>query len=112
MPFPLAHPGSRADKPSMWEWLGEPSLAMDLANTVKRRGAEDVDWLRTGDDLANWARLTPGDVPVVSPGAERLGEIRAFRDDVIEVLRAVRDGAAPPSGALARLNWAARRVPV
>jgi predicted RNA-binding Zn ribbon-like protein len=96
----------------MWEWLGEPSLAMDFANTVKRQGAEDVDWLRTGDDLADWARLTPEDVPVVSPGVERLDEVRAFRDDVIAVLRAVLDGATPPSGALARLNGAARRVPV
>lgn len=93
----------------MWEWLGEP-LAMDFANTIKRRAAEDVDWLRTPADLAEWARLTPADVPV--PDEAPLGTVRAFRHHVRAFLRAVLDGAPPPDDAAQAINAAARAVPV
>jgi len=94
----------------MWEWLGEP-LAMDFANTIKRRGAEDVDWLRTPADLADWARLTPADVPVPADSA-RLADVRAFRDDVRGFLGAVLAGSPPPDDAAEAINVAARAVPV
>ena len=94
----------------MWEWLGEP-LAMDFANTIKRRGAEDVDWLRTPADLEEWARLTPSDVPIPA-GAGRLDAVHAFRGHVRRFLRAVLDGSPLPDDATEAINAAARAVPV
>jgi predicted RNA-binding Zn ribbon-like protein len=92
----------------MWEWLGEP-LAVDLANTVKRRGDEERELLRSGADLAEWARLQAGRVPRV-PAADvetRLGDVLAVRDAVIAVLHGERDGRAAQI-----VNAAARRVPL
>jgi predicted RNA-binding Zn ribbon-like protein len=96
-----------------WDWLGEP-LAVDFANTLKRRGAEHAELLVTGADLERWCALEHGRVP--SPGAaeaeERLAEVRAVRDDVFAVLRAAAEGAAAPRAAVARLDARARRHPV
>lgn len=96
----------------MWEWLGEP-LAVDFANTTKRVGTEDRECLRSGADLAEWARLERVAVPPVSARAAdaRLGEVRELRAAVVAVLHAARARAAAPSPAVVRVNAAARRVP-
>jgi predicted RNA-binding Zn ribbon-like protein len=96
-----------------WDWLGEP-LAVDFANTVKRRGAAHADLLLAGDDLRRWCALE-GDrvrMPSAAEAAARLGDVRAVRDDVFAVLRAAAQSAAPPPGAAARLDARARRHPV
>jgi len=102
----------------MWEWLGEP-LAVDFANTTKRRGAEARECLRSGADVAEWARLQAGRVPRVAAADAhaRLGELIALRDAVATVLRARVDArgrsiARDLAAATARVNAAARAVPI
>jgi predicted RNA-binding Zn ribbon-like protein len=96
-----------------WDWLGEP-LAVDLANTIKRRGREYVELLRAPADLAEWCRHEAGRVPASAAEAAgaRLGEVRAVRDDVFAVLRAAAEGEPVPAGAAGRLDARARRHPV
>src|SRR3954451_1782433 len=98
---------------SPWFWLTEP-LAMDFANTIRRRGMVDHDYLRTGADLASWSVAEAPHVPRVSARAAqaRIEEIRAFRDDVRAILQATVDGAPLPARATGRVNARARGVPV
>jgi predicted RNA-binding Zn ribbon-like protein len=100
-------------EPPLWDWLGEP-LAIDFANTTRRRGAVQHELLLGGDDVATWAQRQAGRVPAVAPrtAAGRLEEIRAARDDVQAVLHAAADGAPLPPRAAARLNARARAMPV
>ena len=97
----------------LWSWLSEP-LPMDFANTIRRRGMVEHDFLRTGADVASWSEVETPQVPRVSARAAqaRLEEIRAVRDDVKAVLRATVDGAPLPARAVARLNARARAAPV
>jgi hypothetical protein len=98
---------------SPWFWLTEP-LAMDFANTIRRRGMVDHDYLRTGADLASWSVAEAPQVPRVSARAAqaRLEEIRAVRDDVRAIMQATVDGAPLPARAVARVNARSRGVPV
>jgi predicted RNA-binding Zn ribbon-like protein len=97
----------------MWDWLGEP-LGIDFANTRKRRGAEDVDLLRDGAELARWSELEAGRVPRLdaATAAAHLDTVRAVRDDVFAVLRAAAAGDPPPAAAAGRLDARVRRHPV
>jgi predicted RNA-binding Zn ribbon-like protein len=100
-------------EPPLWDWLGEP-LAIDFANTTRRRGTVEHELLQAGEDVATWARRQGGRVPRVAGRAAtaRLDEIRRARDDVQAVLRAAAHGAWLPSPAVARLNARARALPV
>ena len=97
----------------LWAWLSEP-LAMDFANTIRRRGMVDHDYLRTGADMASWAAAEAPQVPRVSARAAqaRLEEIRAVRDDVRAILHATVDGVSLPAPATRRLNARVRAVPL
>ena len=97
----------------MWEWLGD-DLAIDFANTRKRRGRDYVELLATGADVAEWARLEEGRVPAVTApaAAPRLDEVRAVRDDVFAVLRATAAGEPHPAAASRRIDERLRRTPV
>src|SRR4051794_29040556 len=96
-----------------WDWLGEP-LAVDFANTLKRRGADHVELLVSGEDLARWSALEAPRVPALNTAdAERdLDAVRAVRDDVFAVLRAAAQGEPPLPEAAERLDARARRHPV
>ena len=94
----------------MWDWLGEP-LAADFANTTKRRGMEEREYLRSGADLAEWARRQHGRVPLVSEDVA-LDEALALRAAVKRVLYAAVAGHGRPATAIARVNAAARAVPL
>jgi hypothetical protein len=98
---------------SAWDWLGEP-LAVDFANTVKRRGSRYVELLRDGADVAAWCARERGRVPRLDgpTATARLDEIRATRDDVFAVLSAVADRRAGPRSSAERLDARARRFPV
>ena len=97
----------------LWSWLSEP-LPMDFANTIRRRGMVEHDYLRTGADLASWSEREAGRVPRVSAraAAARLDEVRGVRDDVKAVLWAAANDAALPARATARLNGLARARPL
>jgi predicted RNA-binding Zn ribbon-like protein len=107
-----------------WSWLGEP-LAIDFANTVRRRGLEYVELLDSPHELVEWARYEGVALSTRDVGA-RLPEVRALRDAVFALLRAAtpppeatpppaatRPPHAPPAPeATARLNAALARVPL
>lgn len=99
--------------PASWEWLGEP-LAVDFANTLRRRGRTYEELLVSGADLARWSRRESKRVPVLNARAiaPRLDEARAVRDDVFAVLHAATSGRRLPSEATQRINARAREHPV
>jgi predicted RNA-binding Zn ribbon-like protein len=96
-----------------WDWLGEP-LAVDFANTIRRRGDAHVELLRDGGDLLAWCAGEAGRVraPGGAEARARLAEVRAARDDVFAVLRAAAEGRTPPAAAARRVDASARRHPV
>jgi predicted RNA-binding Zn ribbon-like protein len=81
-----------------WEWLGEP-LALDFANTVRRRGLEYVEHLRDEGDLAEWARREG-----IELGPIMLDEVRELRDAVFAILLAATRGERPPPESERRVN--------
>src|SRR4051794_15001402 len=93
--------------PHDWEWLGEP-LAIDFANTVRRRGREYEDLLRGPADLADWARREP--LPALTAAGGRPEGGRELRDAVLAVLRAAAAGERPTAAAAEHVNRAARSV--
>jgi predicted RNA-binding Zn ribbon-like protein len=95
----------------MWDWLGE-ALAVDFANTTRRSGDEERELLEVPDDLVLWAELERGRVPLVEPGAVRLGEIRTLRDDVKALLHAVVRDEPAPAPAVERVNARVRAAPL
>jgi predicted RNA-binding Zn ribbon-like protein len=98
--------------PARWSWLGEP-LAIDFANTVRRRGETYEELLRTPDDLAEWAERQRGRIPALPAISEtRLAEVRALRDAVFATLRAAAEGERAPADAERALNAALREVPL
>jgi predicted RNA-binding Zn ribbon-like protein len=96
-----------------WDFLGQP-LAVDVAASVKRRGAGHVELWRDGGDVAQWCALMNGRVPALTAEQAdvRLGELRGVRDDVFAVLGAVVAGTAYPPDAARRLDARARSCPV
>jgi predicted RNA-binding Zn ribbon-like protein len=96
-----------------WEWLGD-DLAIDFANTLRRRGMDYEELLSEPGDLREWASRQEGRVPVPSPAAARAGlaRVRSVRDDAFAVLRAAALGAPLPRGPAGRLNRVALRHPV
>jgi predicted RNA-binding Zn ribbon-like protein len=94
--------------------LDEP-LAVDFANTTRRRGAdEERELLGEGADLVEWAQREGGRVPVppATAAADRLDEVRALRDDVKRLLRAAVEGDPLPRAAATRVNERLVRAPV
>jgi predicted RNA-binding Zn ribbon-like protein len=86
-------------------------LAVELANTVRRRGREYQELLETPADLLSWAAresapLAPRDVEA------RLEEVRAFRDAVFAVLLAATRGEPAPAATERPLNAALAAVPL
>jgi predicted RNA-binding Zn ribbon-like protein len=86
-------------------------LAVDFANTRRRRGAEYQELVCSGGDLAAWAEDERGRVPSLSADAaqQRLGEVRALRDEVVELLGATARGQTSRAE---RVNAALRTVPL
>ena len=87
-----------------WSWLGD-RLAIDLANTVRRRGWQYTELIRSASDLRNWLdreqdRLTvPAEV-----GDDLVTRFLALRDHALELLRAAASGQPWPAGAVAAVN--------
>jgi predicted RNA-binding Zn ribbon-like protein len=87
-----------------WSWLGDP-LAIDLVNTVRRRGWQYTELIRSPDDLRDWldreqGRLTaPAEV-----GDDLLTRFLALRDHALDLLRAAASGQAWPAEAIVAVN--------
>lgn len=78
-----------------WDWLGDP-LALDVANTVRRRGWVDQELWVTGTDVATWTELERDRLaPVTAREADdRLWELHQLRDAIMRLLRST-TAAAP-----------------
>jgi predicted RNA-binding Zn ribbon-like protein len=99
--------------PERWSWLGEP-LAIDFANTVRRRGSDYTELLSSGADLRAWAQHEASRVPDPPEytADTRLGEVRELRDAIFALLLArARHEPAPP-GIEKRVNAALAAVPL
>jgi predicted RNA-binding Zn ribbon-like protein len=96
-----------------WSWLGEP-LALDFANTVRRRGGEYTELLTSGAELAAWAAREEDRVPPVRPEAAgaRLREVRELRDAVFALLLATAEHEPAPRGVERQVNAALAALPL
>ena len=83
--------------PVRWSWLGEP-LAIDFANSVRRRAMHYEELFASGADVDEWARLQRGRVPLPDDADERMDELRATRDAVFSLLLAATRGERPAGG--------------
>jgi predicted RNA-binding Zn ribbon-like protein len=99
-----------SDDPS-WDWLGD-DLAVDLANTVRRRRDGEAELIRGPADLEAWLGHEATRVPVPAHVGEGLvRRFLALRDDALAVLRAAAAGAPLPHDAVAAINAVARATP-
>jgi predicted RNA-binding Zn ribbon-like protein len=92
-----------ADIPS-WDWLGD-DLAIDLANTVRRRGDREAELIADPDDLRAWLAHEADRLPPV--GRVDAAGVRRFvdlRNHALAVLRAAACGEALPAGDVAAVN--------
>ncbi len=93
-----------------WSWLGEP-VAIDFANTVRRRGLEYVECLDSPRELVAWARFQRVRL-TVREVAPRMEEVRELRDAVFALLLAATRGEPAPPGVEQRLNAALAVLPL
>lgn len=99
--------------PEPWSWLGEP-LAVDFANTVRRRGRDYTELLETGADLRAWAQREADRVPDPPLGTAeaRLADVRALRDAIFALLYATALGEPVAPGIERQVNAALAAVPL
>jgi predicted RNA-binding Zn ribbon-like protein len=94
-----------------WDWLGD-DLAIDLANTVRRRRDREVDLLDGPGALRAWLGHEAGRVPVPATVDDAaVARFRALRDDALAVLRAAADDGPLPAAGAAGVNAIARARP-
>lgn len=87
-----------------WSWLGEP-LAVDLANTVRRRGLRYVELITTPADLATWLNHERDRVTApTETGDDLLEPFLTARDHALHLLRAAATGQRLPASDVAAIN--------
>ena len=90
--------------PVKWDWLGDP-LALDLVNTIRRRGWQYTELIGSPADLREWLgreqnRLTvPAEVD-----DELVTRFLALREHGLDLLRAATSGQPLPAEAVAAVN--------
>jgi predicted RNA-binding Zn ribbon-like protein len=94
-----------------WSWLGDP-LAIDLANTVRRRGSRYTDLIATPADLRVWLEYERKRVRIPPRVDDKLtAEFLVVRDQVLRILRAAADGWELPAADVAAINERVRNAP-
>jgi predicted RNA-binding Zn ribbon-like protein len=94
-----------------WSWLGDP-LAIDLANTIRRRGSRYTDLIATPADLRVWLEYERKRVRIPPRVDDKLmTEFLAVRDQVLRILRAAADGWELPAADVAAINERVRNAP-
>lgn len=87
-----------------WSWLGDP-LAIDLVNTVRRRGWQFTELIQSPDDLRDW--LDREQDRVTAPAEvddDLVTRFLALRDHALDLLRAAAAGQPWPAEAIAAVN--------
>ena len=94
-----------------WSWLGDP-LAIDLANTVRRRGSRYTDLINSPADLRIWLEYERKRVRIPPNVDDKLmAEFLVVRDQVLRILRAAADGWVLPAADVAAINERVRNAP-
>ena len=94
-----------------WSWLGEP-LAIDAANTVRRRSWRYVELIVSPDDLRAWLEHERGRLTIparIDPAL--VSRFLHVRDHVLRVLRAAADGTGLPPADVGVVNRLAAAAP-
>jgi predicted RNA-binding Zn ribbon-like protein len=94
-----------------WSWLGD-RLAIDVANTVRRRGWRYIELITSPADLRAWLDHQRGRLAI--PAEVDTGLVARFlltRHDVLGVLRAAAGGAALPAADVHAINELAAAAP-
>ena len=87
-----------------WSWLGD-LLAIDLVNTVRRRGWQYTELVRSPDDLRGW--LDREQDRVAAPAEiddDLVTRFLTLRDHALDLLRAAAAGQPWPAEAVAAMN--------
>ena len=94
-----------------WSWLGDP-LAVDVANTVRRRGWRQTELIRSPADLQAWLDHERGRLAVPAEvDAVLVSRFLLIRDQVLRVLRAAAGGTALPRSDVDAINELAIAAP-
>jgi predicted RNA-binding Zn ribbon-like protein len=94
-----------------WSWLGD-HLAIDTANTVRRRGWRYLELIRSPADLGAWLEHERGRLTVPAELDPALvGRFLDLRDHVLAVLRAAAAGAPLPATDVQAINEQAAAAP-
>ena len=87
-----------------WSWLGD-RLAIDLVNTVRRRGWRFTELIQSPDDLRDWLDREQGRVTAPAEVDDDLVTgFLALRDHALDLLRAAAAGQPWPAEAIAAVN--------
>src|SRR6266536_2034273 len=94
-----------------WSWLGD-RLAIDVANTVRRRGWRYLELITSPADLAAWLDHEHGRLAIPAQMDTALvSRFLLIRDQVLRVLRAAAGGAALPAADVHAINELAAAAP-
>jgi predicted RNA-binding Zn ribbon-like protein len=94
-----------------WSWLGNP-LAIDVANTVRRRGWRYTELITSPADLRGWLKHERGRLAIPARlDAALVARFLAARDHVLGVLRAAAAGDRLPAADVAAVNELAIAAP-
>ncbi len=94
-----------------WSWLGD-HLALDFANTVRRRGMRYTELITGPGALTEWLAHQHGRLSAPAPVDEELtARFRTARDPALRVLRAAAAGQPLPGAEVAAVNTALLAAP-
>ncbi|MBV9096357.1 MAG: ABATE domain-containing protein [Streptosporangiaceae bacterium] len=94
-----------------WSWLGD-RLAIDVANTVRRRGWRYVELITSPEDLRTWLEHERNRLAIPAPvDAALVSRFLPVRDHVLGVLRAAAAGEGLPAAEVRAINELAIAAP-
>ena len=94
-----------------WSWLGD-RLALDAANTVRRRGWRYTELITSPADLRGWLARERGRLAIPAEVDTILvARFVLTRDHLLRVLRAAAGGAALPAADVRSINELAAAAP-
>jgi predicted RNA-binding Zn ribbon-like protein len=94
-----------------WSWLGD-RLAIDAANTVRRRGWRYQELITSPSDLGSWLEHERGRLAIPAQvDAALTDRFLAARDPILRVLRAAAAGTVLPAADVDAINALAAAAP-
>lgn len=94
-----------------FNWLGRFPLGVDLADTVRVVGSQEIELLVDERALASWVAAELPRFPNATGALGHLAEVRTLRDAARQLLLARTAGAPLPHAELRLINDASARCP-